>query len=311
LDSDSGAVLTTQKGSDIAEDVATIVFSPDGGWLATTHYDGSIRLRDSKTGVEHRRLQVPDNGVCSSLCPSPDGKCLLSGWHDGQLCLWEVASGNELLRRDGHLGEVRDVSFGPGLRTALSASSDSTALLWDLRPTDTPRATVAATSLWNDLASADGRKAYRAIWALRDDPKPAVALLRGKLPPTRLDEKRLQQLVAELEDDGVATRLTAAEELRKLGRAAVPRVKQALQAATSPEVRGRLQAIVAQLCAAPGPNDFRLQRAVQVAELAATAEARQLLRDWAAGSTGAPLTEDARAALKRLEMSDAEMKHSH
>jgi hypothetical protein len=221
-----------------------------------------------------------------------------------------VASGNELLRRDGHLGAVRDVSFGADLRTALSASSDSTALLWDLRPTDTPRA-VGATSLWNDLASEDGRKAYRAIWALRDDPKTAVALLRGKLPPTRLDEKRLQQLVAELGDDAVATRLTAAEELRKLGRAAIPRVKQALQAATTPEVRSRLQSIVAQLSAAPGLDDFRQQRAVQAAELAATAEARQLLRDWAAGSTGAPLTEDARAALKRLERSDAEMKDSH
>jgi hypothetical protein len=47
-----------------------------------------------------------------------------------------------------------------------------------------------------------------------------------------------------------------------------------------------------------------LLQAVQALELAGTAEARMALQAWAGGAPGARLTEDAKAALGRLEKRD-------
>jgi WD40 repeat protein len=113
---------------------SAIAFSPEGSFLATAHRDGTIRLRKPDFGEVTRRLNLPPGTWCSALEVSPDGKLLLVGDCEGSICILEAATGRELLRRDGHFGGVTDVSFGPGLRTALSSSVDSTALLWDLPP---------------------------------------------------------------------------------------------------------------------------------------------------------------------------------
>ena len=52
---------------------------------------------------------------------------------------------------------------------------------------------------------------------------------------------------------------------------------------------------------APTPERLRIQRAVMVLEQIGTPEARQLLEKLSKGAEGALLTEEARAALKRLK----------
>ena len=53
--------------------------------------------------------------------------------------------------------------------------------------------------------------------------------------------------------------------------------------------------------AGPPPADRRVFRLVQAAEFAATPEARELLTAWAGGAAGAVLTDEAKAALARLD----------
>jgi RNA polymerase sigma factor (sigma-70 family) len=305
LDAGTGAVRVTQKIPASLWDPAcptAVAFSPDGSCLATARLGGPINFRDPQTGAERKRVEVSREARCSSLAFSPDGKWLLEGCSDRFLRVREVATGKELSRLAGHEAWVR-AEFVSGFRTALSSSGDGTALLWDLRPGGGGPAAPAAT-LWPDLAAADGPEVYRAIWALASDPKSAVSLLREKLPPvTPPDEKRVRQVVARLDADAFADREKATSELTSLGAPAVPLLKK-LQAETrSEEVRSRLKGIVEGL-ANREAVDFRLSRAVQVLELAATPEARQLLRDWSAGASGVALAEDARAALARLERAD-------
>ncbi|MGH9940137.1 MAG: WD40 repeat domain-containing protein, partial [Blastocatellia bacterium] len=45
---------------------------------------------------------------------------------------WEVESGREIRRFEGHTGAVRSVSFSPNGRYALSGSSDATLRLWEV-----------------------------------------------------------------------------------------------------------------------------------------------------------------------------------
>ena len=305
LDAGTGAVrAATEFERERVNPHEQFVISPDGDWWAVHPYETWIEIRDRRTGVERKRLQGPKNAYCWVCTPSPDGKWIVSGWDDGSFHIHEVATGRDLFCRKGHRGSVCDVSFNAGQRTALSSSNDGTSLLWDLHQPTAARSAGSA-SLWNDLASEDGAVIYRAIWELCDNPGPAVALLREKLPPAAPAlEKAVQRLVGDLDSDSFRQRERAERELAALGPGIVSRLKQLLAAADSPEVRRRLEKLVSVKAPEPGPEDFRRQRAVQALELAGTPEARTLLAEWAAGLAGAPLTVDSRAALERLRRTD-------
>jgi WD40 repeat protein len=304
LDADSGEVRAERDIESLNEiiSVSAAAFSPDGGRLATAQYDDTIRLRDPRTGEERARFNRPKYAIPHSLSFSPDGKWLLAGGFDSVIRLWEAATGKELLRLTGHRGTVR-AEFGPGFRTAISSSTDGTVLVWDLRPRGGPAPATAAKQ-WADLTGDDGTKIYSAVYALADDPKAAAALLREKLPPTAPpDEKRVRQLVGKLDADAFADREKATRELSALDFSVVPLLKKLQAEPGSVESRRRLEDVIEGL-GRGDVKDVRHSRAVQVLELAATPEARHLLREWATGGPTAALAEDARAALARLEQAD-------
>ena len=64
----------------------------------------------------------------------PDGKRALSGSDDRTLRLWDLKSGRELRRLEGHSLAVTAVAVLPDGRRALSGSHDGTLRLWDLEP---------------------------------------------------------------------------------------------------------------------------------------------------------------------------------
>ena len=67
-----------------------------------------------------------------SVAFSPDGRYVLSGSSDKTLRLWEVATGKELRRFEGHSGRVCSVAFSPDGRYVLSGSRDKTIRLWEV-----------------------------------------------------------------------------------------------------------------------------------------------------------------------------------
>jgi WD40 repeat protein len=283
-----------------------VAFSPDGSRVATADLDQQMRVTDPKTGEIRSTFRAFFFGltlalVAPPLSLSPDGKWVLGGDSHFGLRLWEVSTGRELSQRQG-LGVYASAEFGPDLRTAFAAAPGATVLVCDLLPPGGPRPGPPA-ALWADLASRDGPTVYRATRTLWDQPTAAVALLREKLPLSKVDEKRVGQLMAALDDDAFAERERAQRELADLGAPVLPPLKKLDTGGGSPEVRRRLRDIFEALALREEPQP-RWSRAVQVLELAATAEARQLLRDWAAGARTLALAGEARAALERLELAD-------
>jgi WD40 repeat protein/serine/threonine protein kinase len=117
--------------------VLQVAWSPDGQRLAIGCQDGTIRLWDAHTGAALLPpLEGHRDGV-SSLAFSPDGRRLVTaagglsiakGYTvDNSVFLWDVATGQSLLRLRPHLNVVRAVAFGPDGTRLVTGSADNTA----------------------------------------------------------------------------------------------------------------------------------------------------------------------------------------
>jgi hypothetical protein len=298
--------------------IYSAALSPDGRLLAVgSLLDEGVPTRKQQYALIFKDLNTGrDIAYCDPLpsAPellvfSPDGRMLAwsGSFLDPAIHLLEVASGRERRRLAGHRGLVNTLRFSATGERLLSDSDDTTALVWDLVGDPTPRPATAAEieAVWADLASEDASRAYRAIHQLAAAPSAAIPLLLKHLPSVRAaEEKRVARLIADLDSDDFATRQKATADLEKLGELALPAYHQTLNGKPPLETRRRLEDLQAKAYAAwwdVSGERLRSLRAIEVLELAGTKEAREVLSTLAAGAEGARLTEEAKAALKRLQ----------
>jgi hypothetical protein len=131
----------------------------------------------------------------------------------------------------------------------------------------------------------------------------AVSFLEKHLRPLpAADEKRIVTLIEKLDDGRFSIRQQASQELEKLGELAGPALERTLKTKTTPEVRRQAQALLdlaeAQHLSSEG---LRTLRAVEVLERVGNPEARRVLQSLARGAAGGTVTQEARAALKRMD----------
>jgi WD40 repeat protein len=67
-----------------------------------------------------------------SVAFSPDGTRLATGSDDDHVRLWDVASGEEIARLEGHTERISVVAFSPDGARLVSGSDDGTIRLWDV-----------------------------------------------------------------------------------------------------------------------------------------------------------------------------------
>ena len=112
--------------------------------------------------------------------------------------------------------------------------------------------------------------------------------------------KKLADKIQFVDAEGFKTRDAAMKALADLEGNARPALLEALKKNPSLETTRRINLLLADLT----PElTLRNSRAVKAMELSGTAAARKLLEEWAAGSPGLYLTDESRAALKRLGQS--------
>ncbi len=141
---DSQTLLSADEGGNlIAWDVNTgkrswdlkgahpffaLALSPDGQTLAAADRDCVITLFD-RTGLNAPRKLIGHQKIARGLAYSPDGKTLASGDDDGQVRLWQVSSGRELMVFDLP-ARVNRLAFSPDGQTLAAALHNGSVHLW-------------------------------------------------------------------------------------------------------------------------------------------------------------------------------------
>lgn len=224
---------------------------------------------------------------------TPDGKWLLTGGDDLAVKVWEVATGKLVLRFDGSDSSVEQVAASPDGRLAYAAGGDGFVARWDLSPK--PATGQTPEELWSAAADADPAVGVPAAWALAGG---STDFLGRKLPPAAsVAGEQIDRWIADLGAAGFAAREAATKALADRGRLGTPALRAAAKSSPSAEARRRAEALLNRLDETYSPDELRSLRLVQACEWAGH---RELLSRWAGGAAGAVLTEDAKAAVKRL-----------
>ena len=151
------------------------------GLIASGDESGEIRLWDERTGESRGVLATGSRGI-GALAFSPDGGRLLATMTVGKgpriQIVYDVQSGAELARQEGHSNVVAAADWGPDDTVATGGGSDNEILIWDAA-TGAARGAGALESVgsrvWSTGFSADGRRigwglTWRSTSALAQNP---------------------------------------------------------------------------------------------------------------------------------------------
>lgn len=256
----------------------------------------SVTVWDTRTG---RRLLKWDreSGRVESVTLAPDQRSLLAGTMKGDLALLEVATGGERATFR-HEGYVLSAAFNRDGTKAVSSSPDGPVYVWDLIGKPGAWEPSKADAVWTDMSSPDAKVAFAAVGTLRANPAEAVAFLkdRVKLPAAPSDETVTQWLKG-LDAAAFGVRERSQRDLAAVAELIRPKLEAARK--TASEEAGRRLDQILKAPEALTPEDLRRIRACEVLEGIGGPDALQLLRAWAAGPTGARLTQEAKESVAR------------
>jgi hypothetical protein len=296
-----------------------VAYSPDGRALVIGVQNALLWVGDTETGGARKLISVDnDFGISGPLIFAADGRTfavvrqrnLPNGGLQSKIQIWETASRSVRQELPGHMAMINALTFTPDAKTIGSASSDTTALLWDLTgsQSDTPLpAKLEAkelAELWEALNNPLANPAFHAQVRLGAAPGDAVTLLRERLqaagggePPTK---EQIAKWIKDLDDDDFDVREKASVALAEAGKAVEKDLTKALENTKSTEVTQRIQRLLEKLAEREESKAIlRPLRALEVLERIGTPEAREIVKKLAGGKADAPLTVAAKATLER------------
>jgi len=270
-----------------------------------------IQLWDVATGKEVRKFQGNQDRVVS-VAISADGRMIATGkWKlrgagdaaDTAVQLWDVATGTERGRIQGHESLANSMDFSPDGRWLAATSADAPIYIWDVYALEKSQFAKVLTKedkdkLWQQLADEDAANAFQAVRELIARPVDAVVIFQdGWKRVPRATAQQMQKWIEELDSNQFDMRQKAQVELDRYLAGHETLLANAIEKANTLELRQRLEAILNRL----HPETLRRTRMLEVLERIGVGPARQFLQALASQPKDADLSRDAAASLKRLE----------
>ncbi|MSQ93431.1 MAG: DUF1513 domain-containing protein [Gemmataceae bacterium] len=289
--------------------IVRLMLSPDAETLAVIGFPNRLELWHLPSGRLLREMyladieNLPRTVSLPTLAFAPHGQWFAFAHLEGETVLLETMTGKEINVLKGHRGYVSGLAFSPDSRRLLSGGRDTTALVWSLMPASPalPANWKDAEKLWLDLGGSP-EHAYRVVWPLLADPKRAIEVLAKRLEADGgATDKEITLLVANLAAPKFAQRDVAIRRLKQIGPRSFPALEQALKKAPDLETARRIQELLKTVETSLTPETLRDLRGLQILELLATPESRQVLAQVAAGDASAAKTRLAQSALERLK----------
>jgi WD40 repeat protein len=179
-DLDKGTLIRQVGGHD--KDIWTLAFSPNGQQLASTSFDGSLRVWE--VGRPGTMLVMRVGAVASSAVFAPDGKQILTALASGRVTLFRVeiaAQPTEIRTFQGPTQPATYAVFTPDGTRVLAVGHDNTLRVWQ---TDTAKPLAQL-----DLAKLKGNdKTSRRIAVSRDGKRALVLDDGGTIVECELPE---------------------------------------------------------------------------------------------------------------------------
>jgi hypothetical protein len=176
------------------------------------------------------------------------------------------------------------------------AKADPLQLAAEARPATT-------SALWGDLRGNDEAAALRALLALASRAEDVLPLLEQELKPVLLDPQRAARWLADLDSADFGVRQRATEEWLYVGPYAELYLRKALEEKPNLELRRRIEQVLQRVAQDRGPDNWpRSARSLALLEQLDSPGKRQILERLARFRARARITQEAEAALDRLDV---------
>jgi len=168
-----------------------VAISPDSRTIAYGGERGRLKLVDASGRGRPRMLARFPGVAVLGVAFSPDGTRVAAGLSDGTARQWDLATGREISRFEGHDCCVASVAFSPDGSLLATSSKDRTAKVWTARGNVQAQALAGRGAVTGVAFTPDGRSVVAAtrrgpatIWDVGSAKPPAP--IRGTKPARTL-----------------------------------------------------------------------------------------------------------------------------
>jgi WD40 repeat protein/DNA-binding SARP family transcriptional activator len=159
-----------------ATGIGAVAFDPTGRLMATAGGDGLTKLWDVSPTGSRELLTVGTDAPATFSAYSADGGRLATGTEEGDVAVWNAATGERIAMLGGHTDRISGGGFSPDGRLLVTSGEDQTARIWDVSSgTELFAITDHTDTVWSATFSPDGTKLATggldglvALWSLPD-----------------------------------------------------------------------------------------------------------------------------------------------